>query len=236
MEKLESQEKVINLGKFLVKQLNLDKSVDTLGRWMAHYLALKISEAENAKGKDKIALEEECFKTILEIWKHRWKMPSNTNPINNFQPIFDFLVKLNPNRNEPFYFSDLRENISEESTTKSIVNNWLEVASHFDKYARICVNYALANATAEITSEEQLNWFQNSPNLTRDIDIKIIKILLDRDDKVGADEPNSSEENFIKGANIEKLKYNINFLENHQKLHRQLLKDLKDKLAAINPS
>ena len=66
MEKLESQEKVINLGKFLVKQLNLDKSVDTLGRWMAHYLALKISEAENAKGKDKIALEEECFKTILQ--------------------------------------------------------------------------------------------------------------------------------------------------------------------------
>ena len=33
---------VLALGKKLVDELGLDQSVDTLGRWMAHYIAEKM--------------------------------------------------------------------------------------------------------------------------------------------------------------------------------------------------
>jgi hypothetical protein len=231
MEKSESQEKVINLGKLLVKQLDLDQSVDTLGRWMAHYLAMKMCEAENAVGKEKAILEKECFDTILQIWDHRWKKNANSNPIKNFEPIFEFLTKFNPNGNDPFYYNDLRDIRKTVTNEKSRVDSWLEVARHFDKYARICVDYALANATKDLTNEEQLYWFKNSPNLTRDIDMAIIKILLDQGDTLDFDKDDkTAKENYIKRMDVEKLKYNISFLESHQKMHRKLLKDLKNKL------
>jgi hypothetical protein len=42
MENLEQSEKIIDLGKMLVKELGLEPGGDTLARWMAHYLAEKI--------------------------------------------------------------------------------------------------------------------------------------------------------------------------------------------------
>lgn len=44
MEKSEVYQNAINLGKLLINELQLEPSVDTLGRWMAHYLAIKMSE------------------------------------------------------------------------------------------------------------------------------------------------------------------------------------------------
>lgn len=235
MEKSENQEKVINLGKLLVKQLNLDNSVDTLGRWMAHYLAIKISEAENAVGGEKAILEKECFDTILKLWSHRWKINGNSNPIKNFEPIFEFLSKLNPYREASFYYNDLRHSRKKDAKDNSKVDSWLQVASHFDKYARICIDYALANATADLATEEQLYWFQNLPDLTGDIDIAIIKILLDQGDTLDFDrEDITAKENYMKRMEIERLKYNISFLESHQKMHRKLLKDLKNKLESMS--
>lgn len=235
MEKSETQQKVINLGKLLVKQLNLDNSVDTLGRWMAHYLAMKMSESEKASGKEKVFLEKECFEIILKVWNHRWKMSANSNPLKNYEPILEFLTRFNPNRNEPFYFNNLYLEEKSASLKQNSGNSWMQIASDFDKYARICVDYALANATAELSDKEHLYLLENLPNLTDDIDISIIKILLDQDELLDLNEELITNEDYAKRMDTEKLKYNISFLENHQKLHRKLLKDLKDKLAAINP-
>ena len=42
MEQSEQQKAILELGKLFVKELDLEKSVDTLSRWMAHYVAEKI--------------------------------------------------------------------------------------------------------------------------------------------------------------------------------------------------
>ena len=42
---------VLVLGKKIVDELGLDQSADTLGRWMAHYLAEKIEDAKAATGE-----------------------------------------------------------------------------------------------------------------------------------------------------------------------------------------
>ena len=41
------------LGKKLIDELGLDQSVDTLGRWMAHYIAEKMEDAQAAIGESR---------------------------------------------------------------------------------------------------------------------------------------------------------------------------------------
>ena len=157
MEKSEVQQRAINLGKLLVNELQLEPSVDTLGRWMAHYLAIKMSEAEIATGKEKILLEKECFEIILKIWSHRWKMPDYSKPFRNFESIFDFLVKLNPDRDRTLYFDDTNYNKTKTSTKKLSKNEeWLEIAKDVDKCARICIDQALNNAALEISTDRHM--------------------------------------------------------------------------------
>ena len=206
MEKSEAQQKAINLGKMLVKELQLEPSVDTLGRWMAHYLAIKINEAENATGEEKKAIEKECFDIILRIWKHRWKLPGNSKPFRNFEPIFEFMVKLNPERQPPFYF-DAFEGKKENTAMKlSKSDEWLSIAKNTDKYARICITQALQNAALELSTTEQEEWLKNAPRLTEDIDVKIIKYVLHKEQDFylieGSEE---SKEDLMKKIKIEKL-------------------------------
>jgi hypothetical protein len=235
MEKSEAYQKAINLGKLLVNELQLEPSVDTLGRWMAHYLAIKISEAEYAKGNEKIGLEKECFDIILRIWNHRWKMPGNSKPFKDFEPIYEFLVKLNPERQRTYYFDNaLVEKNKEVIKKPSNSDVWLEIAKDVDKYARICINQALHNAASELSTTKEEEWLKNVPRLTEDIDVKIIKyVLYNEKDFDMIDSTEESKEDLIKKIEIEKLKSNIDFLQNFQKVHSKLLKDLKQKLADV---
>lgn len=235
MEKSEAYQKAINLGKLLVNELQLEPSVDTLGRWMAHYLAIKMSEAEKAIGKEKIELEKECFDIILRIWSHRWKMPENSKPFKNFEPIFEFLVKLNPERPRSFYFDNAVADKHKDAAKKvSKSDVWFEIAKDLDKYARICIAQALHNAALELSTSEQEEWLKNAPRLTEDIDVKIIKFVLHKEKDFDLIESTEeSKEDLMKKIEIEKLKSNIDFLQNFQKVHSKLLKDLKQKLADV---
>lgn len=48
MAKSNLSDSVLDLGRKLVQELDLDPGVDTLGRWMAHYVAELIHYADNA--------------------------------------------------------------------------------------------------------------------------------------------------------------------------------------------
>lgn len=236
MEKSEAQKRAINLGKLLVKELQLESSVDTLGRWMAHYLAIKMTEAENAGGKEKNRLEKECFEIILKIWDHRWQMPGNSKPFQNFVPIFEFLAKLNPDRERSFYFDDAiiakkKETVSEKLSKSE---EWLSIAKTTDKYARIFIEYAINNAAAEVSGGGDIKWLENAPYLTEDIDVQIINVVLDKQKDIDLDSTEESEEDLMKKIEIEKLQSNIDFIQSFQKLHQKLLRNLKQRLLTLN--
>ena len=44
-----SEDEIIKLGKKLVKELDLEYSVNTLARWMSHYLAELLHNIDNEK-------------------------------------------------------------------------------------------------------------------------------------------------------------------------------------------
>lgn len=86
---------VLVLGRHLVVELQLEKSVDTLGRWLAHHVAELIARAETAEedAKRTIALAE-AVDTILRIWQHRGAIENRLNPLADLRPAIEVLRKL----------------------------------------------------------------------------------------------------------------------------------------------
>ena len=67
---------VVTLGKRIVQELDLEDSVDTLGRWMAHRIAELMERAEQAQtDEDREAARRDCTNVIIRLWEHRGKFP-----------------------------------------------------------------------------------------------------------------------------------------------------------------
>ncbi|MCL1474887.1 hypothetical protein [Argonema antarcticum] len=54
-----------------MKELDLEDSVDTLGRWMAHRIAELMEQAEQAPTEaEREAAKRECTDIIIRLWEH----------------------------------------------------------------------------------------------------------------------------------------------------------------------
>lgn len=151
MEQLEhSENQILELGNKIVNQLHLNDGVDTLGKWMAQYIAELIHKIETCeKEEDKEALQKECSKLILKLWKNKKFLPID-QPLSNLKPLIKILEGLN---SKNFHFSsffpkeDDRENIEWYDLTMTIKNNTIDIF-------QIIV---LANSANEILKERKKN-------------------------------------------------------------------------------
>lgn len=113
-QRKQSTVEVIELGKTLVKELGLQDSVDTLSRWMAHYLAELMLKAENASSpKEKAAIEKECCEMILKLWKEREYINKNLQPLSNLKETLTILNALK--QKEVSFFGIMDRNRSKGS-------------------------------------------------------------------------------------------------------------------------
>lgn len=145
MEALPRFEQILALGRKLVDELDMETSVDTLGRWMAHYVAELMDAAENAPSQERAVAQEKCFHAILELWIHRAELPDGKRPFENLEPIIRAVESLDPDDKIPRYFLTVRGGIAEEdeeSQTKSL----LEFVRNIDTTARILIGYTLTEA------------------------------------------------------------------------------------------
>lgn len=85
---------VLQLGKKIVDELGLDQSVDTLSRWMAHYIAELIHSAETADTEDRSEKLSRCASAILDLWEHRSELPNGKRPFEDVEPILRALQSL----------------------------------------------------------------------------------------------------------------------------------------------
>lgn len=247
MENSEVQKKAISLGKLLVNELGLEPGVDTLARWMAHYISEQISIAENAKGKDKEKAEKNCFETILKLWDHRSSHPKDKRPFSKFEPIFKTLQQLNPEKETPHYYGRMPESNFEALEKIETAKDWLETAELLDKVARVSIEYALTEAASIAGSSETLEWLQSSDNLGASDDTRIIKILVknkgtnlnffDFDDE-SEEEKAANKEEYNYQFVIEKIKGRIAqldaFTQINQKIYERLNQDLTELMAQKN--
>lgn len=161
----------MNLGKALVKELNLDPSVDTTARWMAHYIAEQIELAEHSSGIQKQEAEERCFETILKLWNHRSAFPRGSRPFENFEPIIRTLARLDPEKDRHFFFGNRKE------TTDSVpeeVQKWLDIADGIDEAARVWLKYVFGQAALAATDDSTIEWLENSVSLQQEDNFSVI--------------------------------------------------------------
>jgi hypothetical protein len=96
MELSNQSQEILKLGKKIVEELKLEVSVDTLSRWMCHYLSEKIVQAETENNVDKKALvENECCNLILQLWDRQKKYFQSTNPLHSLNSCLEILKVLN---------------------------------------------------------------------------------------------------------------------------------------------
>lgn len=235
MEYSKMQDEIINLGKLFVKELKLEPGCDTFSRWMAHYLAEKITFAQQVDHDRKDAANKECFEIILKLWEHRNSLPSGRRPFQSFEPILNMLLDLNPEKDGTYFFRDISdEDLSALEIDKAsckAVAQWMYIARDIDKTARIWIEYILDRAITAAKNERTKEWLENSKSLPTTTDTSIIKILLDREPFF--DMENYDNEDFTKNYTIENLKKRIDQLEKFGEFNTTLLDEYRASLDSL---
>ena len=191
MDKRIRSNSVLTLGKKIVDELELDQRVDTLSRWMAHYIAEKMDDAESATGAARDRTMSECGDIILKLWAHRSELPNGKRPLESFEPVFRVLTSLDLDDTTSRYFRQVRsaadENDEDESTAR-----WLDMASKLDFAARILIRYCLTMAAGDAVDRSR-EWVALAEAIreedTTDIDIKVINFIADDIDTMTSEIP-----------------------------------------------
>jgi hypothetical protein len=96
MDTLKPWSTTIALGQRILEELKLDREMDTLGRWLAHYLAEKMEYAASApEGATGEAARRECVELILRLWERRHAWPLSA-PLKDVADRLDELLAPKP--------------------------------------------------------------------------------------------------------------------------------------------
>jgi hypothetical protein len=235
-ENSQTQKQAISLGKALVQELGLEPGVDTLSRWMAHYIAEQITTVENESGEGKSKAEIKCFNTILKLWQHRSAIPNGKDPFKRFGPIFHALEKLDPENKHPYFFNDPPSKSSDlNKTSKSrtqITQKWIKTALGIDRTARLLIGYSLKQAAKNAIDGKTISWINKSIDLGDDEEKRIIVHLIGAEEKNNND--NKIDNQRIKQRQEKSLKYRIEILDVFLNFIDSLRKELKNELDNIS--
>ena len=228
MEDLKVQQKIIELGKKIVMELKLDPGVDTLSKWMSHYLAEKIELSKILKGEKKKNIDKECVEIILKLWDRRWSIPNNKSFFSDFEPLMVTLEKLNPDRKTPFFYKSIIQDgfDNEDEQTKTHFDMALKV----DKIARSIIFDLLSQSVNELEiSEEREQILRKSIESIDSLESRII-ITIRNHNKPLKIEDEEVERHL---EEIEKLKNRISNLENFSVLRNSLMDRYKESLSEL---
>lgn len=174
MEKLQpSEDEIIKLGKKLVSELALADGVDTLSKWMAHYLAELLHGVENAQSDtEKASKQKECCEVILRIWEKRESIPHINTPIRDLQPLLGVLQALEPK--DPSYF--LRQDKQAKASWQSFVDVLKGNSQHI---IEVCI-YASMGEELLAKSVEWLREYKDSLSEEELTFLKYIDIMVNK--------------------------------------------------------
>lgn len=195
MEKLETQESVISLGKRLINSFK-QNDPDEITAWMIHYIAEQIDVAENTNSDE---AKKNCFDTILKLWESQ-AFPRGTRPFENFESVFKALESLSPeNANARYFISQIMDEIVGKDLKGSTA--WLQMAKQTDESARVLVSFFLKQAVNEAVDKELKGWLQA---LNDSVEVNAIEYVINFTNDEGVNETQQSIE--LLNNRLKKLK------------------------------
>lgn len=166
---------VIALGKKIEQELRIDDDVDTLGRWMIHYIAELVDRAENTSGDQQEAIQRECAEFIIKLWTHRASLSVKRYPLESFDKVMASLIRLRDER--PYYFRGIDK--EEKTEISDGVQHWLNIAEEVDKIACDLVELCIEKATV-CAAEDEKKWLGGALALSVKADkhVEMVKVLI----------------------------------------------------------
>ena len=153
-EQLPRFDQVLTLGRKLVDELDLESSTDTLGRWMAHYVAELMDHAESAPSEELAASKKRCSDAILELWSHRAELPNGKRPFEELEPIMRAIESLDP-ENEALRYLPFEMDAADEAEEDSQTQALMRVARNIDSSARILIGQTLVDAACRALDQSR---------------------------------------------------------------------------------
>jgi len=212
------------LGKKIVKELDLEYSVNTLARWMSHYLAELINNIDKAETiEEKKLLQKDCYDVILKIWSQKESLPIR-KPLDDLKPLIEILQVLQddkedsilprwlgkynklPRENPWASFADLVKNNSEE-----IFNKIVQMNLHKDILSK---DKEWMKENKEFLTQDQIQF------------LELIDVFTDIDSKSGSIDLNNIE---VSDDNNKRIEYMFDKFE-------KLLDEQKQELSNVKKS
>ena len=89
----------MELGRAIVRQLELDRRGELPTRWMAHHLAELIATAESVKGAALREAEDRAAELVMKLWSIRSALPGAADPLIEFRAAIKVLEAMMPSAN-----------------------------------------------------------------------------------------------------------------------------------------
>jgi serine/threonine protein kinase len=230
MESSEMQKKVISLGNALVEELGLEPGVDTLSRWLAHYVAEQLACLENAMGDEKIQVQRRCFETILTLWQHRSSFRNSHRPFENFEAIFKTLDALNPENPHSYYRYWNQDNETDRAATDEDAKHWLDMAINIDHAARDWINFALNQAVERALDEKTRGWLDKAISVMPDDDLAVVIRLVSKSSEINEEDDTGK----IKIDRIKNLEAKLEKLDAFFALSELIRKEIITEIQQLN--
>lgn len=211
----------------LVRELNLDQSVDTLARWMVHHVAEVMQAMESSVGSEKIVAEDRCRETILSLWKHLAYFPGGRDPLEEIKSLFATIKALDPENHEYFYsFAGTTEFHESEfaADTKSLLN----LAREIDVSARMLIGMCLRRVASDISQEKHellklAESFDEEPSVSH-----VVNFLSDGDQELDDVLQDSTRKETVRA-----LKERHTRLKSMVQLSRVMMKELEEEIQGL---
>lgn len=180
----------IALGQRILEELKLDREMDTLGRWLAHYLAEKMECADSApEGTTGDADRRECVDLILRLWEHRQTWPLSA-PLKDVADRLDELFAPKPR-----FF---------HATTKTS-NPFLDLLHGLEKLHHQETQICLAAWIAGLNLSKDREFLHNHSEHLDDDELRITQRLVEIQDFMLSPEAHLGNEPCLNFATLSKV-------------------------------
>ena len=140
---------------------------------------------------------KECADAILELWKHRFELPSGKRPFEDFEAVMRALESLDLSEDGFRYFRTARLDAdAAEGNTET--KKWLEIVDGLDYSAKILIRYCLVRAAGGALDKSR-EWvaLAEAAGIADDFEFPVIRIVGAESDLVNAVGPDDTERKII---------------------------------------
>lgn len=222
MEQLKhSEEEILKLGKKLIAELELVYTVNTLARWMGHYLAELMNNIDKCESEEeKSKLQKECCDVILEIWEKRERIPIE-KPTEKLKPIIDVLSLLKKNEYPFIRHRFLGNNAGLRNKNSS----WLSFLEIVKNNSERIYRKSLISMISEELLKKDKEWIEEHGSFLSDDEKSVVEYL----DSIKEVTISFHDDPIVKATEKEKIEDLFNELEEQLEEQKEELLRLKKK-------